>query len=201
MLDTVDGSGSGGLFVDENQASCGSIVPTGNLHLSPLGAVLQKAREPKPAAGERPAIPGARSPKIWDATEKRAQPTMGVRCEGGQSGDKEGETGGASGDQQYGFIMKAPVTHAQAFTIVFRRAKSRQVVLFSIFSAWLSSRVSAGMEETRVVAGRVLRCPSEEILGKWISIRVRLTFGRLAARQGRVMNVWRNRKQNSSSWP
>ena len=67
MLETVDGSGSGGVFVDENQASCGSILATGNLHLSPIGAVLQQAREPKPAAGERPAIAGARSPKIWDA--------------------------------------------------------------------------------------------------------------------------------------
>ena len=66
MLETVDGSGSGGVFVDENQASCGSILATGNLHLSPIGAVLQQAREPKPAAGERPAIAGARSPKIWD---------------------------------------------------------------------------------------------------------------------------------------
>ena len=67
MLETVDGSGSGGVFVDENQASCGSILATGNLHLSPIGAVLRQAREPKPAAGERPAIPGARFPKIWDA--------------------------------------------------------------------------------------------------------------------------------------
>ena len=67
MLETVDGSGSGGVFVDENQANCGSILATGNLHLSPIGAVLQQAREPKPAAGERPAIAGARSPKIWDA--------------------------------------------------------------------------------------------------------------------------------------
>ena len=66
MLETVDGSGSGGVFVDENQASCGSILPTGNLHLSPIGAVLQQARKLKPAAGERPAIAGARSPKIWD---------------------------------------------------------------------------------------------------------------------------------------
>ena len=80
---------------------------------------------------------------------------MGVRSEGGQSGDKDGETGGAPGDQQYGFIMKAPVTHEQAFTIVFGRAKSRQVVLFSIFPAWSSSRVSARTEETRVVFGRV----------------------------------------------
>ena len=47
--------------------SCGSILATGNLHLSPIGAVLQQARKPKPAAGERPAIAGARSPKIWDA--------------------------------------------------------------------------------------------------------------------------------------
>ena len=69
MLEIVDGSGSGGLFVDENQASCGPIVPTGNLHLSPPGAVLQQAREPKQAADERPAIPGARSPKIWDAPQ------------------------------------------------------------------------------------------------------------------------------------
>ena len=67
MLETVDGSGSGGVFVDENQANCGSILATGNLHLSPIGAVLQQARKPKPAAGERPAIAGARSPKIWDA--------------------------------------------------------------------------------------------------------------------------------------
>ena len=58
MLETVDGSGSGGVFVDENQASCGSILATGNLHLSPIGAVLQQARKPKPAAGERPAIAG-----------------------------------------------------------------------------------------------------------------------------------------------
>ena len=36
MLETVDGSGSGGVFVDENQASCGSILATGNLHLSPI---------------------------------------------------------------------------------------------------------------------------------------------------------------------
>ena len=69
MLETVDGSGSGGVFVDENQASCGSILATGNLHLSPIGAVLQQARKPKPAAGERPAIAGARSPKIWDAPQ------------------------------------------------------------------------------------------------------------------------------------
>ncbi len=67
MLETVDGSGSGGVFVDENQASCGSILATGNLHLSPIGAVLQQARKPKPATGERPAIAGACSPKIWDA--------------------------------------------------------------------------------------------------------------------------------------
>ena len=67
MLETVDGSGAGGVFVDENQASSGSILATGNLHLSPIEAVLQQARKPKPAAGERPAIAGARSPKISDA--------------------------------------------------------------------------------------------------------------------------------------
>ena len=73
MLETVDGSGSGGVFVDENQASCGSILATGNLHLAPIGAVLEQARKPKPAAGERSAIPGARSPKIWDAPPHSGQ--------------------------------------------------------------------------------------------------------------------------------
>ena len=58
MLETVDGSSSGGVFVDENQASCGSILATGNLHLSPIGAVLQQARKAKPAAGERPRSQG-----------------------------------------------------------------------------------------------------------------------------------------------
>ena len=46
MMETVDGSGAGGVFVDENQASCGPILPTVNLHLSHFGAVLQQAREP-----------------------------------------------------------------------------------------------------------------------------------------------------------
>ena len=79
MLETVDGSGSGGVFVDENQASCGSILATGNLHLSPIGAVLQQARKPKPAAGERPAIAGARSPKNWDAPGKLAYLTSFIK--------------------------------------------------------------------------------------------------------------------------
>ena len=70
MLETVDGSGSGGVFVDENQVNRGSILPRDCLHLSLIGAVLQQARKPKPAAGERPAIAGARSPKIWDAPVK-----------------------------------------------------------------------------------------------------------------------------------
>ena len=73
MMETVDGSGAGGVFIDENQASCGPILATGNLHLSHFGAVLQQAREPKPAAGERPAIAGARSPKILDAPPCRAR--------------------------------------------------------------------------------------------------------------------------------
>ena len=68
MLETVDGSGSGGVFVDENQASCGSILATGNLHLSPIGAVLQQARKPKPAAGERSAIAGGTFPKNLGCT-------------------------------------------------------------------------------------------------------------------------------------
>ena len=58
MLETVDGSDSGGAFVDENQASCGSILATGNLHLSPIGAVLQQAREPKPAGARGPRSQG-----------------------------------------------------------------------------------------------------------------------------------------------
>ena len=78
MLETVDGSGSGGVFVDENQASCGSILATANLHLSPIGAVLQQARKPKPAAGERSAIPGARSPKfgMHPPEDVSCQPTL-----------------------------------------------------------------------------------------------------------------------------
>ncbi len=64
MMDTVDGCGSGGDFIHENQLNCGSIVPTGDLHPPPPGAVLQQAREPKLATGERPAIPGTRSPKF-----------------------------------------------------------------------------------------------------------------------------------------
>ena len=64
MMETVDGSGPGGDFIHENPVNCGSIVPTGDLHRSPPGAVLQQAREPKPAAGERPATPGTHSPKF-----------------------------------------------------------------------------------------------------------------------------------------
>ena len=89
MMDTVDGSGSGGDLIHENQLNCGPIVPTGDLHPSPPGAVLQQAREPKPATGETAAIPGTRSPKFgmqpagqpqrltetnwWDKTVKNCQ--------------------------------------------------------------------------------------------------------------------------------
>ena len=65
MRETVDGSGSGGDFIQENQLNCGSIVPTGDLHPSPPGAVLQQAREPKLATGETAATAGTRSPKFW----------------------------------------------------------------------------------------------------------------------------------------
>ena len=44
MMETVDGSGPGGVFIHENPVNCGSIVPTGDLHRSPPGAVLQQAR-------------------------------------------------------------------------------------------------------------------------------------------------------------
>ena len=67
VMDTVDGSGSGGDFIQENQLNCGSIVPTGDLHPSPPGAVIQQAREPKPAAGETARDPRVTFPKIWDA--------------------------------------------------------------------------------------------------------------------------------------
>ena len=44
--------------------SCGSILATGNLHLSPrLEQFFNRRGQPKPAAGERPAIAGARSPE------------------------------------------------------------------------------------------------------------------------------------------
>ena len=61
-MDTVDGCGSGGVFIHANQVNCCSIVPIGDLHPSPPGAVLQQARELKLAAGETPALPGTRSP-------------------------------------------------------------------------------------------------------------------------------------------
>ena len=64
MMETVDGSGPGGVFIHENPVNCDSIVATGDLHRSPPGAVLQQAREPKPAAGERPSTPGTHSPKF-----------------------------------------------------------------------------------------------------------------------------------------
>ena len=64
LMETVDGSGSGGVFIHENQVNCGSIVARGDLHPSPPGAVLQQAREPKPAAGETAATPGTRSQKF-----------------------------------------------------------------------------------------------------------------------------------------
>ncbi len=64
MMDTVDGCGSGGDFIHESQLNCGSIVPAGDLHPSPPGAVLQQAREPKPATRETAATPGTRSPKF-----------------------------------------------------------------------------------------------------------------------------------------
>ena len=73
MMDTVDGGGSGGLFIDENQANCGPIPPTGNLHPSPPGADLQLAREPKQAAGQGPAIAGARCPTIGMHPSERVQ--------------------------------------------------------------------------------------------------------------------------------
>ena len=57
MIDTVDGAGSGDVFIHEKQANCGSIVPTGNLHRSPLGPVLRQAWEPN-------AIAGTRSPRL-----------------------------------------------------------------------------------------------------------------------------------------
>ena len=57
MIDTVDDAGSGAVFIHEKQANCGSIVPTGNLHRSPLGPVLRQAWEPN-------AIAGTRSPRL-----------------------------------------------------------------------------------------------------------------------------------------
>ena len=57
MMEAVDGSGPGGVFIHENRANCGSTLPTGNLHLSPLGPVLRQAWEPN-------AIPGTRSPRL-----------------------------------------------------------------------------------------------------------------------------------------
>ena len=57
MIDTVDDAGSGAVFIHEKQANCGSIVPTGNLHQSPLGPVLRQAWEPN-------AIAGTRSPRL-----------------------------------------------------------------------------------------------------------------------------------------
>ena len=64
MMETVDGSGSGGVFIHEKQVNYGSIVARGDLHPSPPGAVLQQAREPKLAAGETAATPGTRSQKF-----------------------------------------------------------------------------------------------------------------------------------------
>ena len=64
MMDTVDGSGPGGVFIHENPVNCGPIVATGDPHRSHPGAVLQQARKPKPAAGETAAIPGTRSSKF-----------------------------------------------------------------------------------------------------------------------------------------
>ena len=68
MMETVDGSGSSGVFIQENRANWGSILATGNLHPSLPGAVPQQAREPKPAAGERPTTPKDTFPqKNWAA--------------------------------------------------------------------------------------------------------------------------------------
>ena len=72
MMETVDGSGSGGLFIHENPVNCGPVVPTGDLHPSPPGAVLQQARESKPAAGETARDPRDTFPKIWDAACRTA---------------------------------------------------------------------------------------------------------------------------------
>ena len=95
MMDTVDGSGSGGVFIHENPVNCGSVVPTGDLHSSPPGAVIQQAREPKPATGERPAIPGTRSPIIGRQPREGRSPKMGVSLKAGRSGDHDGEREGA----------------------------------------------------------------------------------------------------------
>ena len=71
LMETVDGSGSGGVFIHENQVNCGSIVARGDLHPSPPGAVLQQAREPKLAAGRRDSRdPWDTFPKIWDAASR-----------------------------------------------------------------------------------------------------------------------------------
>ena len=83
MMDRVDGSGSGGVFIHENPVNCGSVVPTGDLHSSPPGAVIQQAREPKPAAGGTAAIPGTRSQKIGMQPREGRNPKMGVRFESG----------------------------------------------------------------------------------------------------------------------
>ena len=72
VRETVDGSGPGGVFIHESRANCGPIVSTGDLPPSPPGAVLQQAREPKPATGETAATPGTRSPKIGMHPRRRA---------------------------------------------------------------------------------------------------------------------------------
>ena len=67
---------------------CGSIAATGDVHPSPAGAVLQQAREPKPAEGERRATSGSRSPKFG----------MHPFDPGGGEGDRGGWRDGLRGE-------------------------------------------------------------------------------------------------------
>ena len=122
MMDRVDGSGSGGVFIHENPVNCGSVVPTGDLHPSPPGAVLQQAREPKPATGGTAAIPGTRSQKIGMQPREGRSPKMGVRFESGAirrsgRGNRRG-----IGRSTVRIHEQAPAALVQAFTCVHLRS-------------------------------------------------------------------------------
>ena len=122
MMDTVDGCGSGGDFIHENQLNCGSIVPTCDLHPSPPGAVLQQAREPKLATGGTAAIPGTRSQKIGMQPREGRSPKMGVRFESGAIRRSGRGIRRGIGRSTVRIHEQAPAALVQAFTCVHLRS-------------------------------------------------------------------------------